>query len=279
MGVGRPLCPAEMPQNHFIAGQLQVTVEKNQHHPDQGVEPVDAHRAQGQQLPQRIKAADMDVFMDKDIANQLLIVQIHPLREDDARPQDADGGRGAYLVRADDCQRPEQPVLLPPFRDNGVVFHGNGGSECPVILCQQGGKYHNKHHCANHPQGSQRRNRQGGFRQCRNLGLTAPDCHIAASGNRRVLMSPKSGKQVVNAPPRREGKGNQQPCDDNSPQCQKAGFRQPVQRDGADDHDGRNQHPRLHAHLNNIHRPPHFSFSTIRRRPSISSLDNFFPLI
>lgn len=26
MGVGRPLCPTEMPQNHFIAGQFQVTV-------------------------------------------------------------------------------------------------------------------------------------------------------------------------------------------------------------------------------------------------------------
>ena len=250
-GVDGPGLHTELPDHRLVAGQLQVPVGQDVHHPHQGVPPVEAQRRRQDQFRRPVQPPDVDVLVGQHIGHGLLVGPVGGLGHQDHRAEQAVGeGRGDPVALADG-QGPPQPVAVqPPRREGGL--HWQGGAKLPAAPPVDHGQGQSQKDRPGGPDqgpggeggGGGGRLRPGGGLARRNQGQ-----ELKAGGGLGGRIHRLRPQQGVHAEGGGQGEGEQQPGQGHAPEDQEGAFWKPLQGQGPDDGDGQDHDCPGGAHL------------------------------
>ena len=252
-GIGGADVAAEAAEHRLVAGELQIPVRQHVHHPHQRVEPVDADGGDQQELGEDVEPLDVHELMLQHVAQRSLIRPVRLLWHQDDRAQDAEGKRRGDAAGLPDGDGAPQRVRLQPAAGK-AAFHREGRPELPAAAPIRDGEHHRADRRAHGPDDHPDRNLRRRHGSC--LLRSGSRCRLR---RREIRQGRGCGpfrcrgraprQQRIDAERRWQRDRHQQPHERRGPERQKGLFRQPLDRQRADDRDDQDHDAAREAHL------------------------------
>ena len=95
LGIVGPLVGAQLLDDPFVTGQLNVPAQQDVGCPHDGVEPVDGKQQKAQRFPPVVSAADVGALVGDDVGP---VRFVHMIGEVDLRLEDAEDEGGVHIL-------------------------------------------------------------------------------------------------------------------------------------------------------------------------------------